>query len=404
MPDVSPLIAFVAGLLSFLSPCVLPLVPGYISLMSGASIDKLKEGEGGATRAVALHALFFIAGFSLVFIAMGASASAVGGFLNEHKSILFKIAGVIIILFGVFLLGLLKIPALYREQRYHGQVARGKSGSFLLGLAFAFGWTPCIGPILGALLLLAATKETVTEGVFLLGVYSLGLGIPFFLTALGINKFLTFYKGFRRYLQWVERFAGVLLIGIGVLVFTNQLTWLARYFTVFNQFNLEIPLAASSDASAGKKQSAPREPAPNVALERADGSVLRLSDLRGKVVVVNFWASWCLPCRLEIPYFNRTYQQYRERDVEFVAVSMDAGGWKDVHQFEREQPIDYLVVLDKDQKAAEAFGGLTGLPMTIFIDREGRIAHKHIGITDIDVLRGNIEELIDDQKERAGSN
>ena len=394
MPDVSPLVAFAAGFLSFLSPCVLPLVPGYISLMSGVSVEKLKEGEGGATRAVALNALLFILGFSLVFIGMGASASAVGGFLTEYRSILFKIAGVIIILFGVFLLGLLKIPALYREQRYQGKVGRGKLSSFLLGLAFAFGWTPCIGPILGALLLLAATKETVTEGVFLLAVYSLGLGIPFFLTALGINKFLAFYKGFRRYLQWVERFAGVLLIAIGVLVFTNQLTWLSRYFTFFNQFNLEIPLAASVDSTVGRAEAAALEPMPDVAVELPDGSTLNLRDYEGKVLVVNFWASWCLPCRAEIPHFNRVYQQYREQGVEFVGISVDAGGWPDVQTFQQEVPIEYLVALDQEQKAAEAFGGLLGLPVTIFIDRQGRIAHKVIGITDIDVLRGNIEALL----------
>jgi cytochrome c-type biogenesis protein len=394
MADVSPLVAFAAGFLSFLSPCVLPLVPGYISLMSGVSVEKLKEGESGATRAVAVNAVIFILGFSLVFIAMGASASAVGGFLTAYKSILYKIAGVIIILFGVFLLGLLKIPALYREKRYQGEVGRGKVSTFLLGLAFAFGWTPCIGPILGALLLLAATKETVQEGIVLLSIYSLGLGIPFLLTALGVNKFLSFYKGFRRYLQWVERFAGVLLIGVGLLVFTNQLTWLARYFTFFNQFNLEMPLAASVDATAGQGQTGALQPAPTVGLERADGSRLHLSELQGKVVVVNFWATWCLPCRLEIPHFNKTYQDYRDQGVEFLAVSVDAGGWGDINQFQQEVPIEYPVVLDRDQVAAEAFGGLAGLPVTIFIDRQGRIAYKHIGITDIDVLRGNIEGLL----------
>ena len=394
MPDVSPLVALVAGFLSFLSPCVLPLVPGYVSLMSGVSVERLKEGDSQATRAVVLNAVIFILGFSLVFIAMGASASAVGSFLNEYRSILYKIAGVIIILFGVFLLGLLKIPALYREKRYQGEVGRGKASTFLLGLAFAFGWTPCIGPILGALLVLAATKETVTEGVLLLTVYSLGLGIPFFLTALGLNKFLSFYKGFRRYLHWVERFAGVLLVVVGLLVFTNQLTWLASYFTFFNRFNLEMPLVASSKAGGERRLMGERQAAPDVPLERADGSSLRLSELRGKVVVVNFWASWCLPCRLEIPYFNKTYQEYRGRGVEFVAISVDAGGWGDVQAFVKETPIEYEVVLDKDQVAAEAFGGLAGLPVTIFIDRQGRVAYKHIGITDIDALRGNIEALL----------
>src|SRR3972149_4731608 len=282
MPDVSPLVALVAGFLSFLSPCVLPLVPGYVSLMSGVSVERLKEGDSQATRAVVLNAVIFILGSSLVFIAMGASASAVGSFLNEYRSILYKIAGVIIILFGVFLLGLLKIPALYREKRYQGEVGRGKASTFLLGLAFAFGWTPCIGPILGALLVLAATKETVTEGVLLLTVYSLGLGIPFFLTALGLNKFLSFYKGFRRYLHWVERFAGVLLVVVGLLVFTNQLTWLASYFTFFNRFNLEMPLVHSSNARGERRLMGERQAAPDVPLERADGSGLRPHRPRGE--------------------------------------------------------------------------------------------------------------------------
>ena len=394
MPDISPVVAFLAGFLSFLSPCVLPLVPGYLSLMSGVSVEKLKTGESGATRAVAANALIFILGFSVVFIGMGASASAVGSFLNEYKSILLKIAGVIIILFGVFLLGLLKIPALYRDQRYHGRVGTGKGGTFLLGLAFAFGWTPCIGPILGGLLLLAATKETVTEGVLLLATYSLGLGVPFFLTALGLNKFLAFYQGFRRHLLWVERFAGVLLIAIGLLVVTNQLTWLSGYFAFFNRFNLEIPLAASVDARASTSEAATRTPAPEVVLARADGTEFRLSALRGKVVVVNFWATWCLPCRLEIAYFNKTYQAYREQGVEFVGISVDDGGWDDIREFEQEIPIEYLVVLDESKEAGDAFGGLLGLPVTIFIDREGRIAYKHIGITDVDTLRKNIEALL----------
>ncbi|MFQ5664000.1 MAG: cytochrome c biogenesis protein/redoxin [Terriglobia bacterium] len=394
MADIGPLVAFLAGFLSFLSPCVLPLVPGYISLMSGVSVERLKQGEPGAARAVAANAVIFILGFSVVFIAMGASASAVGAFLNEYKSILYKIAGVIIILFGFFLLGVLKIPALYREKRYHGGLVAGKPGTFLLGLAFAFGWTPCIGPILGALLLLAATKETVAEGVLLLAIYSLGLGIPFLLTALGINKFLAFYQGFRRHLQWVERFAGVLLIAVGLLVATNQLTWLASYFAFFNRFSLELPLAASIDSPASSEPRVDRRLAPDVALTRADGSTLRLSELRGKVVVVNFWASWCLPCRLEIPFFNQTYQEYGPQGVEFVGISVDDGGWKDIDNFRQETPIEYLVVLDPDKKAADAFGGLPGLPVTFFIDRQGRIAYKHVGITDIDLLRANIEALL----------
>lgn len=394
MPDISPVAAFLAGVVSFLSPCVLPLVPGYISLMSGVSLEKLKQGEPGAGRAVALSSLIFILGFSAVFVAMGASASAVGTFLNEHRSLLNKVAGVIIVLLGIFLLGLFKISSLYRDVRYHGDVGRGKAGTLLLGMAFAIGWTPCVGPLLGGVLLLAATKETVGQGVFLLAIYSLGLGLPFFLTAVGINKFLGFYQGFRRHLQWVERFAGVLLIVIGVLVATNQLTRLSSYFTFLNRFNLEAPLAASVDSAGTQAQTGERRAAPDVVLTRADGSAFRLSEFKGKVVVVNFWASWCLPCRLEIPAFNKVAAEYRARGVEFIGVSVDDGGWKDIHEFQKEVPIEYLVVLDADKKAAEGFGGLPGLPVTLYLDREGRVAAKHIGITDVDDLRRQIEGLL----------
>ena len=390
-------VAFLGGVFSFLSPCVLPLVPGYLSLMSGVSIEKLKTGEREAARAVAVNAVIFILGFSVVFTAMGASASVVGAFLNQYRSVLLKIAGAIIILFGVFLLGLLKVPALYRDQRYHGEVGRGKLGAFLLGFSFAFGWTPCIGPILGALLALAATKDTVGQGVVLLAIYSLGLGVPFLLTALGLNKFLAFYQGFRRYLLWVERGAGVLLVAIGLLVFTNQLTWLSSYFAFLNRFSPEGALAGSVEklpSAAGQLGAGEAQPAPDPVLQRADGSAFRLSELRGRVVVVNFWATWCLPCRLEIPHFNRTYQQYRGRGVEFVGVSVDDGGWKDIEAFTKEMPIEYPVALDAEKKASEAFEATIGLPITVFIDREGRVRHKHIGITDLDALKANIEALL----------
>ncbi len=230
MTDISPLVAFLAGLLSFLSPCVLPLVPGYVSLMCGVSVEQLREGRAGGTRAVFVHALLFVLGLSAVFVAMGTSASAVGQFLRAHLPVLVRFAGVFIILLGVFLLGLFRIPALYRVARFQGRLRPGKLGAFLLGLSFAFCWTPCIGPILAAILLLAATKGTIAQGVFLLSLYSLGLGVPFLLTAVGINTFLNFYQGLRRYLNWVERAAGVLLIAVGVLLVANQFNWLASQF------------------------------------------------------------------------------------------------------------------------------------------------------------------------------
>jgi cytochrome c-type biogenesis protein len=300
---------------------------------------------------------------------------------------------VLIILLGIFLLGLFKVYTLYRDARFHGGFRPGKLSAFFMGAAFAFGWTPCIGPILAAILLLAATKETVGQGVLLLSVYSVGLGVPFLLTAVGINAFLSWYQGFRRYLNWVERAAGVLLIVVGILLVANQFTRLSGYFAFMNRFNPEVLLAESSPIKTGKRAFEP-VPAPDPPLQRPDGSTFHLSELRGKVVVVNFWATWCLPCRLEIPHFNRVYAETKDRGVEFVGVSVDEAGWSVIHEFEKEIPIDYPVVLDAQKQADKAFGPLQGLPVTIFIDRQGRIVQQSIGITDIDTLRENIEAAL----------
>ena len=231
--------AFVAGLLSFLSPCVLPLVPGYVSLISGATVEDLQSSDRRMLRTVMLHSVTFVLGFSVVFIALGAVATSVGQFANQYHALLTKIAGVIVVIFGLHLTGLLKIKALYADKRLHN--VKGSSsvaGSFLVGFAFAFGWTPCIGPILAGILLVAETQDTVLKGIFLLAIYSLGLAVPFLLTSLGVDRFLAFYSRFRRHLHTVEVISGVLLIAVGVLIFLNNLKLLSGYLSFLNRFAL----------------------------------------------------------------------------------------------------------------------------------------------------------------------
>ncbi len=233
-------VAFLAGVVSFLSPCVLPLVPGYLSMLSGSSMEQLKSGADARVMARVLrNSVAFVVGFSVVFVALGASATAVGSFLLAKRTWLNVVAGIVIIVFGIHLTGLVKIPLLYREARLDTTGAgRGLGGSFLMGFAFAFGWTPCIGPILTGILALAATRETVFQGMFLLGIYSAGLGIPFLITALGLGQFLRFYGRFRRYLQVVEVGSGVLLIAIGVLIAFNKFTVVSGYLSFLNRFTL----------------------------------------------------------------------------------------------------------------------------------------------------------------------
>lgn len=234
------LAAFVAGLVSFLSPCVLPLVPGYISLISGASVDDLRtEHSPSRMRAVMVNSVTFILGFTLVFVILGAASTSIGRLLVRYKGIMGQIAGAIIIIFGLHLTGILKINALYADKRMHN-VGAGKSawGSFLVGFAFAFGWTPCIGPILAAILLIAASQKSVAKGIVLLAIYSMGLAVPFLLTSLGIDRFLAFYGRFRRHLHAVEIASGVLLIVIGALFVTRHFSVLSGYLGFLNRFAL----------------------------------------------------------------------------------------------------------------------------------------------------------------------
>jgi cytochrome c-type biogenesis protein len=234
-----PLAAFVAGLISFLSPCVLPLVPGYVSLISGAGVEELKSNNRQLLRKVMLNSAAFIVGFSIVFIALGAISTEVGQMLRFYKSTLARVAGVIIIGFGLHLTGIFKIKALYTDARLHS-VKGGSTpwGAFVIGFAFAFGWTPCVGPILAVILGFAAAQDSVVKGILLLGIYSLGLAVPFLLTSLGIERFLKFYSRFRSHMHALEVASGALLIVLGGLLVFGRFTLLSSYFSFLNRFAL----------------------------------------------------------------------------------------------------------------------------------------------------------------------
>ena len=219
-------VAFAAGLLSFLSPCVLPLIPSYVGFLTGMTVEEVERRRWTAL----LHGLWFVAGFSLVFILLGAAASAVGNLLRDYQVWLGRIGGVLLILFGVYLLGILRPVFLMREWRI--QLARkpiGYFGSGVVGFTFGAAWTPCIGPILGGILTLAATQAGLGRGVLLLAVYALGLAIPFLVTAIALDRFLVWFQRFRPYVVWVDRVAGALLVLLGFLLVTDSFTLLAGY-------------------------------------------------------------------------------------------------------------------------------------------------------------------------------
>jgi len=438
------LFVFLAGLGSFLSPCVLPLVPGYLSMLSGVGVEQLREGESGTSKLLA-PALAFVVGLSAVFITMGATASAVGHFLLQHRNLLAPIAGALIILFGLHLIGTLaKItvrlglivgialvaaglvlnfavsgdhvikpvhlyaasliflfgPALTRwlNQDVHLRDVGGKSpgivSGFLLGFAFALGWTPCIGPILTTVLAIAASRGSVKDGVILLTLYSAGLSIPFLLTAVGVGRFMKFYQKFRRHLHTVEVCSGVLLLFIGALIFTNGLTLVSGRLNGFSLDTALVKIMPASvqkflnkEPSAGTTNAASLQAEPSVTFKNLQGDQVNLASYKGKVVLLNFWATWCEPCRGEIPLLIQLQQQYSDKGFTLLGASMDEDPMSVVPKFVKttefnvggkEETMNYPIVLGSDD-ITDQFGGLLGLPTSFLISRDGKIVKKYMG-------------------------
>lgn len=397
-------IAFAAGVLSFLSPCVLPLVPGYISLMSGVSVDTLKDGGSGskARRAVILNSLAFNAGLSIIFLALGATAGFVGASITSNPWVRI-IGGIIIIAFGLQLIGLLKISALYKDTRFFSNdKPRGPLGSFTLGIAFAAGWTPCIGPILGAILGLAAASGGWRSGLLLSAFYSAGLAVPFLLTGLGLNQFLSFYGKFRRHLHKVEVVSGIVLIFVGLLVMSGKSTLLASSSVAAWLPNAEgwIKVKSAPPPTSGPPAAGTNfDPVPDVQFQTLGGQSFTLGQLRGQVVLLNFWATWCIPCREEIPVLNAMQHELETKGLKVIGASLEDTA-EGVDSYQKEvQRFEYQVLVGGDDAKAK-FGG-TPLPTTYLIDRQGRIRQKIIGARDRAGWDAAVNPLLDESRATA---
>lgn len=234
-----PIAAFLAGLVSFLSPCVLPLVPGYVSLISGAGVEELKSAQSQLLRRVMINSVGFILGFSVVFVTLGAISTGIGQLAAQYKHTLSIVAGVVVIIFGLHLTGLFQIKWLLQDARLHN--VKGSStpiGAFVIGFAFAFGWTPCLGPILSAILFIASQEDKVMRGILLLAVYSLGLAVPFLMTSLLMERFLKFYSRFRSHMHVLEVASGGLMIALGILLVIGRFTLISSWLSFLNRFAL----------------------------------------------------------------------------------------------------------------------------------------------------------------------
>jgi len=446
------ILAFLGGLVSFVSPCVLPLVPGYVSMISGVAVEELRSAQSRLLRRVMINSIAFIVGFSVVFIGEGAAATGVGQALGIYKHTLARLAGVVIILFGLHLTGIFRIKALYTDARLHGVKGGGSPmGAFVIGFAFAFGWTPCLGPILATILGLASQQDTVGKGILLLSVYSLGLAMPFLLTSLLMEQFLKFYSRFRSYMHAIEVASGGLMIGLGVLLLIGRFTMISNWLSFLGTFEVWLegmvtkanpgtilagalmvavavalalymvyrPGRSSNEGvvmkrnplvlvvvavvvagmlffgfhaarrSGGTTVAAMSSVAPDFTLEALDGKSVRLSDLRGKAVLLNFWATWCGPCKIEMPWFVELQSKYGPEGLQIVGVAMDDASKEDIAKFAKDMGVNYPVLIGKEAVGDE-YGGVPALPESFFIGRDGKIVDKIFGLKG----KGEIEDAI----------
>src|SRR5438270_8471062 len=371
-------LAFLAGLLSFASTCVLPLVPAYVAYMGAAASGS--EMTVRQQLKVVGNAGLFVAGFATAFVALAASFGLIGADLKAYRPLLLQIAGLALVVIGIALLTLGRIPGLMSEKRFDiaHRLPRAPWASYVIGLAFAIGWTPCVGPILAAILLRAGSSGTAAQGALLLAVYSAGLGLPFLIAA-GLSgvlsRLLARVRGAYAVLNAV---AAVFLIGMGLLIFSNRLT-------VFNDFFPVVAVTTPFDShfDSGNPTPAPHgpvqvgKPAPSFTVTDIDGRRVSLSQLRGKPVLINFWATWCVPCRDELPLIRDEYLAHHTEGLEVVAIDWGDESADTVRRFWTGLKLQPAPYLDPDGRAATAYGvtlSSTGLPVSILVARDGTVS------------------------------
>lgn len=374
-------LAFLAGLISCASTCVLPLVPAYIAYMGGqATLSGGKPSAGEQARLLGKAALF-VAGFSTAFVALGASFGLIGADLQAYRPVLLEVAGAALILMGFALLTLQRIPGLMGERRFDlaHRLPRAPWASYVVGLAFAIGWTPCVGPILAAILLRAGASGTAGQGALLLAAYSLGLGIPF-ITAAGLSgmltRLLTRVKGAYPAMNAI---AAIFLIGMGFLIFSNRLTVFNSVFpfvSVTTPFDSHFQSYQPVATPPGQSQLKIGSPAPNFALTDTDGHAVSLAALKGKPVLINFWATWCGPCRDELPLIHDEYLAHRAQGLQVVAIDFGDESADTVRHFWQSLGLEPAPVLDPGGQASRAYGITlkNGLPVSVLIGRDGRVS------------------------------
>lgn len=382
--------AAVAGLLSFFSPCVLPLLPVYVGMLT-TDADKSLNLAARVARTVA-----FILGISCVFVVLGLGAAALGGIANNVYVNL--VLGLVIFLFGLYLAGVLRVGFLGREHRknMNGYQVTGVASAFLLGLAFSFGWTPCVGPILGSILALAASTGSSAEGAILLLVYALGLCVPFVVLTVATTFVMSRLKKLYKYLPIVQKIGGALIALMGVWMIANQVNTLVQLKNAQEQSAL-VAAAQNTDQAGEKDVSGVSSAWKNVVLLDREGNKHRLSEFKGRPLYFEFWGTWCTNCVEDLDQFTKVYKEHEQAgDVQITSVvvpnnfgELPPDGvvkWLDEHK------VDVPVLMDTNASLAN-YLGISGFPTSVFVDSEGNIVKVRVGAMSVEDLEAELAKL-----------
>lgn len=444
--SISAVTVFLQGLLSFFSPCVLPLLPLYIGYLSGGTAVKGEDGKIHYKQSkVLVHTLFFVAGVSFAFFLLGLGVSAVGGFFHSHQAMFARVGGILVMLFGLYQLGIFGTSSvLGREHRLPFQLDRlamSPVTALLMGFTFSFAWTPCVGPALTSVLLMAASAATRSQGFGLIGVYTLGFVLPFLFVGLFTTRLLELFKKYRRVVQYTVKIGGILMVLMGILMFTGKMNDVTGYLSRIS--GTQVPrtermeegtvaekaeadnegestesgtggpesTAASEEASG---ETAPAEtaadarpviPAVDFELEDQYGNIHRLEDYRGKTIFLNFWATWCPPCKAEMPDIQKLYENSPTEGEDAVIVLGVAapnmgqeGSKEEITAFLEENGYTYPVLMDTEGELFASYG-IMSFPTTFMIDRDGNVFGYVSGMLSADMMDSIVRQTLDGKME-----
>jgi len=444
--SISAVTVFLQGLLSFFSPCVLPLLPLYIGYLSGGTAVKGEDGKIHYKQSkVLVHTLFFVAGVSFAFFLLGLGVSAVGGFFHSNQAMFARVGGILVMLFGLYQLGIFGTSSvLGREHRLPFQLDRlamSPVTALLMGFTFSFAWTPCVGPALTSVLLMAASAATRSQGFGLIGVYTLGFVLPFLFVGLFTTRLLELFRKYRGVVRYTVKIGGILMVLMGILMFTGKMNDVTGYLSRIS--GTHVPrtermeegtvaekaeadnegestesgtggpesTAASEEASG---ETAPAEtaadarpviPAVDFELEDQYGNIHRLEDYRGKTIFLNFWATWCPPCKAEMPDIQKLYEKSATEGEDAVIVLGVAapnmgqeGSEEEIAAFMEEKGYTYPVLMDTEGELFNSYG-IMSFPTTFMIDRDGNVFGYVSGMLSADMMDSIVRQTLDGKME-----